>query len=209
MVADIPDPILRAVLHAKTGVPAAEDIYVSDLKALTGDLDLHGLGIANAEGLQYCTKVKYINLEVNELTDMPDFSNMNELFKLNLAYNGFTTVPDGLFDTPGLKFLFMNHCPVTSVDSGIAGLTKLIELDLSNTELDAFPAALFHHFGSGAFNECNCRNADKRTGVGKANRRAGSWLSSGIVLGNRRDNIKTEQNDRYSRGCFERRRFSE
>ncbi len=142
IIVNIPDPVLHTKLHDKTGVPLVEAIHASDLKTLTGDLDLHGLGIANAEGLQYCANVKYINLEDNELTDMPGFSHMDKLFKLNLAYNKFTAVPNGLFSAPALQFLFMNHCPVTSVDPGIAELTKLIELDLSNTSLDSFPTAL-------------------------------------------------------------------
>ncbi len=150
MMVNIPDPALHVKLHSKTGVPTSQAIYASDLKALTGTLDLHGLGIADAEGLQYCRNVERIILTDNDLSAwdcMPDFSHMDGLHRLDLDHNGFTTVPSQLFNTPNLEYLSMNNCPITGVDLYIADLVKLKELDLSDTKMTEFPIALLSMHG--------------------------------------------------------------
>ncbi len=147
---NIPDPALHTKLHAKTGIPLVEEIHASDLKALTGTLDLHGLGIANAEGLQYCKNVEKLNLANNDLTacgNMPDFSHMDGLHRLDLSHNDFTTVPSEIFGTPNLENLWMHGCPITGVDLYIADLVKLKELDLSDTDMTEFPIALLSMHG--------------------------------------------------------------
>jgi Leucine-rich repeat (LRR) protein len=103
---------------------------------------LNGLGISNAEGLQYCINVENIRLRDNDLTDLPDFSGMDGLLGLYLTNNDFTAIPDGLFDAPGLEALWMGGCPISSIDPHIADITSLKSLVLSDTDLDSFPTVL-------------------------------------------------------------------
>jgi Leucine-rich repeat (LRR) protein len=139
MAVDIPDPALHTALHTKTGVPTSQAIHRSDLSALTGDLYLNGLGIADAEGLQYCTNVEQIWLRNNDISDLPDFSKMEELVVLCLTNNDFTAIPDGLFDAPCLQLLWLDDCPINNIDPHIADITSLKGIILSDTGLDSFP----------------------------------------------------------------------
>lgn len=141
-VVDIPDPALKAALHAKTGVPAAEAIYQSDLKALTGSLFLDNLGIANAEGLQYCKNIETLSLEDNSLTTLPNMSGMTSLKWLKLRDNNLNILPNGLFGVPHLERLELRDNPVAGVDMGINAMTALKELNLQGTDLDSFPIAV-------------------------------------------------------------------
>ena len=147
LVVNIPDAALRTALHTKTGVPLSQEIYRSDLAAITGSLVLNNLGISNAQGIQYCKKIAELWLEGNALGDgdLPSgMSKMTGLKKIWLKGNVFEEFPPQLFSVPNLEYIHIRSNPINTVGEGIAAMAKLKYLNLEYCYLKDFPAAILN-----------------------------------------------------------------
>lgn len=139
----IPDPALRAKLHDVTGVPPSDNLYWSDLSALTGHLDLKNLGITDAHGIQFCSNIEGLYLDENQLSSLPaNLSGLSRLTHIFLDDNNFTSVPAALYTIPNLELIAMRNTPVAAVEPGISAMPYLQTLSLKSCALTSFPSEL-------------------------------------------------------------------
>jgi hypothetical protein len=71
---NIPDANLKVALHTLCGVPMIEELTRFDLAGLTGTLNIVGKGIANLEGIQYCTNISTLSSSNNPISSLPDMT---------------------------------------------------------------------------------------------------------------------------------------
>jgi hypothetical protein len=139
-VVNVPDPKLNTALHTLTGVPAAEKLHKSDLTALTGNVAIENKGIADAEGIQYCTNITYLSLLKNPLTNIPSMTGMAKLETLRLSRCGLTEWPAGKLP-PKLKTLDLSNNDISEFPEPFTdpcGTWRT--LDLSNNDISEFPS---------------------------------------------------------------------
>lgn len=137
----IPDTALNTALHNICGKLLSSDLLKADLASLSGTLDLTGLGIADATGIEYCTNISTLILAENQLSDMPDnLSNMTSLNNLILRDNEFTTLPDSVTAVSGLTSLNMSYNSMESLPDSLCSMPNLLSLNVSNNRLYSLPS---------------------------------------------------------------------
>ncbi len=126
-VISIPDLNLDALIRAELGIPAG-DITDLDMLTLT-ELSASDQSIANLQGLEYCLNMQDLNLNSTGLTDAGHteiLSGLTKLVSLEFEYNDITIVPD-LSNLTSLERLYMMDNPIVSL-SPLEQVTSLVEL---------------------------------------------------------------------------------
>jgi hypothetical protein len=137
----IPDAALNKALHDTCGKPLSEDLLEADLASLSGTLDLSGLGIADAAGVEYCTNISILILTDNQLSKMPEnLSSMVSLTSLILRENEFVTLPNSVTEIPGLTALNMSYNMMESLPDSLCGMQNLLNLNVANNRLYSLPS---------------------------------------------------------------------
>jgi len=120
------DPALEAVIRSAIGKPTG-DIRDTDLIGLTS-LDAASRGIADLEGMQYCTDLTWLYLYDNQISDIAPLAKLTNLWHLNLRHNQIADI------------------------SALSGLANLTRLDLQNNQiLDIASLANNAEIGSGTY----------------------------------------------------------
>jgi len=165
MVVTIPDPNLRAALHDLTGVPDNESLHLADLWGLTGAVNISDKNIANADGIQHCINIDYLDMSRNPITNLPSMAGMTKLKTLrltgcnlgawpegklppnlqtlSLSKNNISVLPATMTDPAGTwKNLDLSTNKIEELPGWLLGLTGLIMLDLSHNDLGEIPSGI-------------------------------------------------------------------
>lgn len=119
--------------------PETYQVTQEDMASFTGTLNLNGRYLNNVNGLEYAVNIEGINLASNNLTDLPDLSNLTKLTYLGLSSNKLTKVPDCVNSLSALESLNFNGNGIAEISGDINNLKKLTALDLRNNRLSSFP----------------------------------------------------------------------
>ncbi len=163
-----PAAILAAALLAAAGcfnepepayrtVPAENRVYLSDrgLVDLTGEaaalkagaaidyvnLDRNRLEVFPAE-LASLTGLKWLRLNDNRLSELPDLGALVNLRRLYLRGNRFTAVPETLKDLPSLTDVDLSDNPLAEIPDWLAAKKNLAALSFTRTQITKLPADL-------------------------------------------------------------------
>lgn len=145
-----PEPAYRTV-------PAENRVYLSDrgLADLAGEaaalkagaaidyvnLDRNRLEVFPAE-LASLTGLKWLRLNDNRLSDLPDLGALVNLRRLYLRGNRFTAVPETLKDLPSLTDVDLSDNPLAEIPDWLAAKKNLAALSFTRTQITRLPADL-------------------------------------------------------------------
>jgi len=103
--------------------------------------------ITDASVLQYCTKVKYLDLGHND--DLADFSFMANMPDLEVVIVSMTSISDlsPLKNCSKLDYLEITSCPLLSDLSGLEGLTSIKHINIAGTPGITDISALYSNTG--------------------------------------------------------------
>ncbi|MDZ4994758.1 hypothetical protein GNF80_17655 [Clostridium perfringens] len=134
-IADIPDTNLKAALNREIGGnrQPQQDIYVSELEALTGELKLGGSKISNLKGLEYCTGITSLVLTSNSISNLDPIKNLTELDALYLNGTKITDI-EPLKNLTKLTALTLDRNEISNIEP-LKGLTKLTYLTLFDNKV--------------------------------------------------------------------------
>lgn len=163
-----PAAILAAALLAAAGcfnepepayksVPAENRVYLSDrgLVDLAGaadalkagaaidyvNLDRNRLEVFPAE-LASLTGLKWLRLNDNRLSELPDLGALVNLRRIYLRGNRFTAVPATLKDLPSLTDVDLSDNPLAEIPDWLAAKKGLAALSFARTQVTKLPADL-------------------------------------------------------------------
>ena len=138
-VAHIPDPNLRAAIAEALSKSPNAPITVEDMEGL-GRLDAKNRGIQDLIGIQLATKLRWLNLETNQISDFSPIAGLIELRELWISDNPVSDFSP-LKGLKNLTHLWLNDTPLSDL-SPLAGLINLERLSLWRTNLsDLSPLA--------------------------------------------------------------------
>ncbi|XZM35230.1 immunoglobulin-like domain-containing protein (plasmid) [Clostridium perfringens] len=132
--ANIPDANLKAALNEKLATLQGKErnpesnIWVSELKTLTGFLDLHAKGIEDLTGIENLTGIDTLNVNGNHITDVSPLSSLINLQSLLINYNYISNV-EPLKNLTGLNMLDLCGNKISDISS-LNTLTNLTGLEL-------------------------------------------------------------------------------
>ncbi|XZM35146.1 immunoglobulin-like domain-containing protein (plasmid) [Clostridium perfringens] len=132
--ATIPDANLKAALNEKLAEVQGKhrgpdwNIWVSELKTLTGFLDLHAKGIEDLTGIENLTGIDTLNVNGNHITDVSPLSSLINLQSLLINYNYISNV-EPLKNLTGLNMLDLCGNKISDISS-LNTLTNLTGLEL-------------------------------------------------------------------------------
>lgn len=145
-----PEPAYRTV-------PAENRVYLSDrgLVDLAGEaaalkagaaidyvnLDRNRLEVFPAE-LASLTGLKWLRLNDNRLSDLPDLGALVNLRRLYLRGNRFTAVPETLKDLPSLTDVDLSDNPLAEIPDWLAAKKNLAALSFTRTQITRLPTDL-------------------------------------------------------------------
>ncbi|KAK2964261.1 putative Leucine-rich repeat protein soc-2 like protein [Blattamonas nauphoetae] len=109
-------------------------------------LDISGNEFEKIEIPTSMTKLKYINLQYNQLSAIPNLSvfKHTQMTELNFTGNKITRLPSHLSDIAQLTRLTLSHNNLTKLADLIYKLDKLEYLDLSHNDFKYLPAVVQH-----------------------------------------------------------------
>ena len=91
-------------------------------------------------GKQYNDDITTLNLDYNELTELPkEIGNLTQLTHLDLSINKLTELPKEIGNITQLIELYLTNNKLTKLPKEIGNLTQLTYLDLSDNELTELP----------------------------------------------------------------------
>ncbi len=129
-VVTFPDPNLEAAIRAKISKPTG-DILDTDLSAATfTSLSAPAKGITNLSGLEYCTKLRRLELASNKIADLSPISGLTELYKLDLNSNEIQDLVH-LTNLHKLADLSIEDNKITSL-APLSDLTEMLWLSVDN-----------------------------------------------------------------------------
>lgn len=86
LIVNIPDPGLREAIANELGRSSDDDILISELENITS-LSANNKNIENLEGIQYCIRLKQLDIPNNRISDISQLSYLSDLVSLTLYYN--------------------------------------------------------------------------------------------------------------------------
>ncbi|WP_283697492.1 leucine-rich repeat domain-containing protein, partial [Clostridium perfringens] len=143
-IANIPDENLKAALNEKLGNDrhANQDIYVSELNSLNGELNLMNKNITDLTGLENCIGINRLRLARNQITNITPLANLTNLTFLSLDNNQISDI-SALSNLNNLTELYLgwrddsnsNKSNNITDISPLANLTNLMYLDITNNNV--------------------------------------------------------------------------
>ena len=88
------------------------------------------------------TGLKWLRLNENRLSSLPDISGLTQLRRIYLRGNRFSSVPEALKDLPALTDIELSENQISEVPEWLAQKTGLENLSFNRTKLTSLPADL-------------------------------------------------------------------
>ena len=133
VVVTFADPNLETAIRDAISKPPPDPIYQSDLVNLTY-LDAGGRSISNLSGLEYCTNLTELRLQLNQIIDISPLSGLTSLTQLQLQSNQISNIML-LSDLTSLTLLYLGSNQISNI-SPLSGLGSLTWLDLSGNQIN-------------------------------------------------------------------------
>lgn len=130
------DPTLRVYLSDKN----LTEIPEVNLKADYLNLDRNAL--EKVERVAELTELKWLRLNDNKLSTLPDLSKLVKLRRIYLRGNRFTEVPRTLESLPALTDIDLSLNPITEIPEWLAKKEGLMHLSFTGTRLKSLPKDL-------------------------------------------------------------------
>ncbi|BDR52164.1 hypothetical protein KIM372_00710 [Bombiscardovia nodaiensis] len=115
-----------------------DDVILIEFASSTSIINLNSKGISDLTGLDQFMGVEHLSLSGNNITDISPLFGLPGLVELNLSGNP-TIAPYYTYQLgrmTNLRWLFLSNCNLSNDDlSGISGLSRLNELDLSHNNI--------------------------------------------------------------------------
>ena len=140
---------------AYKSVPAEARVYLSekglaDLHRVSGAwakdkvdyLNLDRNKLTNVDEVVTCPGLKWLRLNSNRLSALPDLKPLASLRRIYLKNNDFTSVPETLRDLPSLTDVDLSGNPISEVPQWLVDKPGIKNISLSRTRITALPANL-------------------------------------------------------------------
>ena len=135
---------------AYKSVPAENRVYLSDkglkafpqVNAQADYLNLDRNQLEKADGVEKLTALKWLRLNDNRLTALPDLKALVNLRRIYLKNNRFATVPETLKDLPALTDVELSGNPIKEVPDWLVKKAGLKNVSLSRTQIAKLPEDL-------------------------------------------------------------------
>ena len=135
---------------AHKSVPAENRVYLNDkaLKAFpevndkVDYLNLDRNQLEKADGVEKLTALKWLRLNDNKLSALPDLKALVNLRRIYLKNNRFDKVPETLKDLPALTDVELSGNPIKEVPTWLVQKPGLKNVSLSRTQLEKLPEDL-------------------------------------------------------------------
>ena len=140
---DEPEPAYKSV-------PAENRVYLSgkglekipEINPRADYLNLDRNRLKSADGVEKLVDLKWLRLNDNALSALPDLSPLKNLRRIYLKNNRLTSVPESLKDLPALTDIEMSGNPVREIPEWLARKTGLKNLSFNRTGIKALPGDL-------------------------------------------------------------------
>lgn len=133
-------------------VPAQARVYLqdkgfTDFKSASQGLDakivdyinLDRNALANIDGVEEFTQLKWLRLNDNKLSTLPDLKDLTSLSRIYLRGNSFKEVPETLKSLPSLTDIDISGNPVTAIPEWLAKKEGLKFLSFNHTLITKLP----------------------------------------------------------------------
>ena len=135
---------------AYKSVPAENRVYLNDkgLKTLpeinskADYLNLDRNELVNADAVATLKGLKWLRLNDNRLTTLPDLKDLVSLRRIYLRNNRFAAVPETLKDLPALTDIDLSGNPIKDVPAWLAEKKGLKNISFSRTQVTNLPENL-------------------------------------------------------------------
>ena len=143
---DEPEPAYKSV-------PEGARVYLkdqglADLKGLSFDcskidyLNLDRNALTNVDEVATLTGLKWLRLNSNQLSALPSLGELKSLRRIYLMDNKFSEVPETLKDLPSLTDIDLSGNPVSEIPEWLAKKEGLEFLSFSRTKITRLPGDL-------------------------------------------------------------------
>ncbi|MCK5051571.1 MAG: leucine-rich repeat domain-containing protein [Candidatus Cloacimonetes bacterium] len=129
----IPDDNFREEINEALGQPPEYEPTIADLNGLTGTLNASNANIISIEGAQYLTNLIWLDLHINQISDISVLSGLSNLTRLDLWSNQISEINalTGLINLTRLELLGNQISDLTALSE----LTNLTYLSLHNNQI--------------------------------------------------------------------------
>ncbi len=107
--------------------------------AVVDYINLDRNGIANLDGVERFTGVKWLRLNDNRLTALPSLASLASLSRIYLRNNRFEKVPEQLKDLPSLTSVDLSGNPIAEIPDWLAKKEGLEFLSFNDTKISRLP----------------------------------------------------------------------
>lgn len=143
-----PDPAYKTVPEGARVY--LQDKGLKDFKSAAQGLDakivdyinLDRNEIANLDGVEQFTELKWLRLNENKLSSLPDLKSLKSLRRIYLRGNAFKEVPETLKDLPSLTDVDLSGNPVKEIPEWLAKKEGLAFLSFTRTQITKLPEDL-------------------------------------------------------------------
>ncbi|MEN8435438.1 leucine-rich repeat domain-containing protein [Clostridium septicum] len=134
---DIPDITLRKSLNKALNQNEDDKISKRKLEKLTKFYSMFG-EVSNLEGIQYCTNLRELNLQVNKIKDITLLENLTKLRSLSLNVNEIEDISP-LSELKELRELYIGYNQIKDL-TPLSNLENLKELSIGKLPIDNIEA---------------------------------------------------------------------
>ena len=135
---------------AYKSVPAENRVYLNDkalkvlpdVNAKADYLNLDRNQLEKADGVEKLVELKWLRLNDNCLTALPDLKGLVKLRRIYLRNNRFAAVPETLKDLPSLTDVDLSGNPIKEIPDWLARKEGLKNLSFSRTQVSKLPEDL-------------------------------------------------------------------
>ncbi len=135
---------------ASKSVPAEHRVYLGgrglkefpSINPGADYLNLDRNSLTRIDGAEKLTELKWLRLNFNRLSALPDLKALTKLRRIYLKGNSFTEVPKTLGDLPSLTDIDLSFNPISEVPQWLAEKKGLKNLSFTCTRVQALPENL-------------------------------------------------------------------
>ncbi|MCB1053550.1 MAG: hypothetical protein KDC71_23305, partial [Acidobacteria bacterium] len=136
-----PDPNLRNAVINDPNIDVVDDDIITQSEAqLVTSLSVHGQNIADLTGVSAMENLTYLGASFNQITDLPDLTNLGQLVTLEISENRIASLYNFYLYLPtSIQNLFLSGNQLSEINTDLVNLVDLQALDLSSNPISTVP----------------------------------------------------------------------